>query len=81
MNATTTIKPQAPAMLSASELSRRANIPLGKLLKAIRSGAFPPDSTVMDGRLFLFSVARIEDAKRRVDTLDHMLPENDLVPA
>jgi hypothetical protein len=74
MNATTTLKPAQPAMLSASGLSRKADVPLGKILRAIQSGALSPDS-VVSNRLFLFHPDRVGEVKQRIETLSHQPAE------
>ena len=65
-------------MASASEMARLTNIPTGRLLKAIRAGAVTPDSTCLDGRLFLFRPERVSEIQNRVNTLTAIEPADAL---
>ena len=51
-------------LISASEMSRIIKAPVGRILKGIRRGAITPDSTVLDGRLFLFREDRASEVKQ-----------------
>lgn len=53
--------------VSASELSRLMNRPVQRVLKAIKSGAIAPDSTTLDGRLFLFNPERVDEIKQKLE--------------
>lgn len=56
-------------LVSASEMSRLANQPVGKLLRGIHSGVILPDSTVLDGRLHLFREDRVQSIKETLSAL------------
>jgi hypothetical protein len=75
-----TTENKEPELISASQLSRRANVPLGKLLKCIRSGAIQPNFMCLDPRLFLFDVGRVDEVRNRFATVERALPES-LIPA
>ena len=58
-----------PRMLSASEMERLLNVPVGRLLRAIRAGAVTPDATCFDGRQFLFMRSRLDEVRDRLNTV------------
>jgi hypothetical protein len=53
------------SLLSASEVSRKVNVPVNRFLKAVKSGTIAPDQTVLDGRLFLFRADRVEEIAKQ----------------
>jgi hypothetical protein len=56
-------------LLSASEVSRAVNQPLSRVLKGIKTKVIVPDSTVMDGRLFLFRADRVEEIRTKLSAV------------
>ena len=56
-----------PRFVSASEMSRLTNKPIGKLLKAVNAGVITPDSTVLDGRLHLFREDRVSEVREKLN--------------
>ncbi len=62
-NVNTTVN---PILVSASEMARRANVPVPRWRKAIKAGIVKADATALHGRLQLFDLNRLEQIRHAI---------------
>jgi hypothetical protein len=75
-----TTENKEPELISASQLSRRANMPLGKTIEAHPVWRDPAELYVHGPPAFLFDAGRVDEVRNRFATVERALPES-LIPA